>query len=372
MFAIGVLAAPVLEDLSSRLWELGAVGALNTMTGALTAPLTGRLTDTIGTRRSILTICALGTAGMAVMAVSTSLWMLALAGIVSGVPQGWGNSATNALIGEHVAPGKRGTITGIKQSGVTIALFLSGASLPSLSNAMSWNAACWVFAGAFAIVGLLNAVLLPSRSLGLAGHSVSGQASSSHLDPIPGVIRRMTVYAFFMGTSSGIIGRFLPLFGETDVGMGRTSAGLLIAVVGVCGVGFRILSARATESRIAPSRLLLALSAVAVVTSLLLLTATTAGAWILWPIAVLYALGHIAWNAVVNLAVIIRAGSQNAGRFTGIIMLGFLLGMSLGPALTGRIVDETGSYQPAWTLAAVLAGAAAIAIAPATRFADKA
>lgn len=374
IFALGVLAAPLLEDLEVSRWAIGMVGATNTLVGAITAPQTGRLTDRIGPRRSILMICGLGSLGMLVMALATNIWLLGVAAVISGLPQGWCNPATNSLIGQQVPPGKRGTITGLKQSGVTIALFLSGATVPTLADLSSWKLPAFVFAGVFAFFLMMNALLLPSSMHtddgSLAG-SIGSRSALAKSTPVPRFIWQLAIYAFLMGTSSGAIGRFLPLFAEESVGMGRRSAGLLIALVGVCGVGFRITTARLAEHRVAPPRLLFVLSAAAIGTSLLLLSATTVGAWVLWPMAVLYAFGHIAWNAVVNLEIITTSTKADAGRFSGIVMLGFLFGMTVGLPVTGAIVDRTDSYQPIWVGAACLATLALLVIAPLAKAAPR-
>ncbi len=367
MFAIGVLAAPILEDLAVSRWALGVVGAVNTLVGAASSPFSGRITDKIGPRRSILLLCGIAATGMGLMAMASNLWILGLAAAISGVPQGWGNPATNSLIAGHVKPERRGTITGVKQSGVTLALFLAGATLPSLAQWTSWNLAAGVFGVMFVLFGVLNAVWIPRSDLSpvpLASSDGSLSAGSGRRSPVPIFIWQLAVYAFAMGTSSGSIGRFLPLFAEEAVGMGRTAAGMLIAVVGVCGIVFRIGAARLAGSTVAPQRILTVLSLTAIGTSILLISATTVGPWILWPIAVLYALGHIAWNAVVNLTIISSAPRRDAGRFSGIVMLGFLFGMTIGAPLTGLVVDTFDSYQPVWFGAAALA---AIAVAVVSR-----
>lgn len=359
MFAIAVLAASIIEDLGVSRWSLGIAGSLNTVVGAATAPFSGTLTDRIGPRRSVLTICMIGAVGMGIMTLATNLWWLIASSAVSGLAQGWGNPATNALIGRRVAPGRRGTITGIKQSGVTLALFLSGASLPKLSTLGSWHTASAAFAIIFAIFGVSNVVLLsrstPDSSRTDQGAPTPSASTKAQRTPIPSSIKRMTVYAFLMGSSSGAIGRFLPLFAEEAVGMGRTSAGLLVALVGSCGIVFRIVAARMAEHRVAPQQLLVVLALVATVTSLLLMTATSIGPGVLWVIAVMYAIGHTAWNAVINFAIISTVDQRDAGRFSGIMMLGFLCGLSVSAPSTGWIVDTFDTYQPAWAGAAAAA-----------------
>ncbi len=362
MFALGVLAAPMLEDLGISRWALGLAGAINTLVGSLTAPITGRITDRIGARRSVVMIGLLASCGMTLMALSSSLWTLAGASVASGIPQGWGNPATNALIGQSIAPGQRGTITGIKQSGVTLALFLSGATLPLLTQRSSWQGAAGVFAGVFALFAVFSFVATSGSSNLSQTSPQSRSLAAGPKDPVPTYIWQMAIFALLMGTSSGAIGRFLPLFAEEVLGMGRTPAGMLIAVVGIGGIIFRIGVARLAEHRVAPRRLLLVLSVTAVGTSFLLLAAHSVGSWLLWPIAILYAFGHIAWNAVVNLAIITSVRNADAGRFSGIVMLGFLFGLTIGTPITGWVVDTFDSYQPVWIGAATLAAVAAAVI----------
>ncbi|MFT7600830.1 MAG: MFS family permease [Acidimicrobiales bacterium] len=126
IFALAVLASRIIKDLDISRTELGLLGSINTVVGALSAPWSGRLTDRIGPRLSIVIILGISGTGLSLMALSTNVWLLAISAMVSGIPQGWGNSATNALIVGRVAEARRGVLTGIKQSGVQVGAFLSG------------------------------------------------------------------------------------------------------------------------------------------------------------------------------------------------------------------------------------------------------
>ena len=86
------------------------------------------------------------------------------------------------------------------------------------------------------------------------------------------------------------------------------------------------------------------------------------GRWLLWPAVLLYAIGHTAWNAVANLAVIMKVAPRDAGRASGVIMLGFLMGLTIAGPATGAIVDGTGRYDVAWWLSVALAVLAAIVL----------
>ena len=63
------------------------------------------------------------------------------------------------------------------------------------------------------------------------------------------------------------------------------------------------------------------------------------------------------------LAVMDEAGMERAGRASGIVMLGFLIGLGIGPPLFGRSIDSTGSYDFMWMVsigAFLLASAVAL------------
>jgi cyanate permease len=53
------------------------------------------------------------------------------------------------------------------------------------------------------------------------------------------------------------------------------------------------------------------------------------------------------------LSMIVIAGPSGAGRASGVVMFGFLIGLGAGPPIFGRLVDSTGSYTAVWWLAAV-------------------
>ena len=56
-----------------------------------------------------------------------------------------------------------------------------------------------------------------------------------------------------------------------------------------------------------------------------------------------------------------------ARQASGAVMFGFLGGLAVGAPVAGRIIDATGSYQPVWIGALVLAGISALV----ARYAEK-
>lgn len=360
IFALAVLASPIIDDLGISRVTIGIIGSVNTGLGALTAPLTGRVTDRIGPRRAVLGLLALSAVTMLVAGLASNVWVLLAAYVIGGIPQGGGNPATNALIAATLAPGERGVMTGIKQSGVTFAVFVSGLTMPAIERSWDWQGAYVAFGLLFVGLTALCWALLPNNVGGPSADTADGSSVSTSLPPL---IRRLGVYALLMGLASGAIGRFLPLFAEEELGYSLAIAGFAASLSGLLGMGFRIAAARLAETRVAPTALLVQLSAVGVVSSALLALSVPFGRWLLWPAVVLYAIGHTAWNAVANLAVIMNVPQRDAGRASGVIILGFLMGLTIAGPATGAIVDATGRYEIAWWLSVALAAISALVLA---------
>lgn len=360
IFAIAILATYLIDDLGLSRAQIGLIGSVNTAVGALTAPTTGRLTDRIGARRSVVTLLALSAACMAVMAVAPNAWWLAVAAAIGGIPQGWGNPATNSLISTRVAPGRRGGVTGVKQSGVTLGVFLSGLTLPWMASAWGWRGACAVFAGAFALLAAAVQFTLaadPPRGHDTAGGSTPQGDRRVPLDPF---VRRLAVYALLMGTAGGAVGRFFPLYAEESLGFSLETAGLLTALGGLIGMGARVLVGRWAETRIDPTRLLSILAMVGTAYCVLLAVVNESTRSLLYLSPPLNAVGIAAWNAVAMLAIIMFFSTGQAGRASGVVMLGFLGGLSISAPVAGYTVDRIGEYWPVWAVAALLTTVAAV------------
>lgn len=70
--------------------------------------------------------------------------------------------------------------------------------------------------------------------------------------------------------------------------------------------------------------------------------------WVLYPVLILLGTTAIGWGGLFATQVAELAGTQLAGRASGIASGILLVGVMTGPPLFGYIVDSTGSYQTAW------------------------
>ncbi|MGZ0218775.1 MAG: MFS transporter [Acidimicrobiales bacterium] len=359
LFSMAVLASAMIDDMEISRATLGLVGALNTGLGALTAPMTGRLADVIGPRRAVLGTMAFGTVGMLVMGVASNIWLVAVALLIAGIAQGWGNPACNAYIAAAVSPGEQGITMGLKQSGVTLAIVITGLALPPLENASTWQGACLVAGLAFVGLSLVSTRLLPRvEDQGTPGVP---EIFATGRSPLPPFIRRLSIYALLMGMASGAIGRFLPLFLEEELSVSALWAGRTVAVSGLIGMVARIAAAYLAE-RGRPTRMLAQLALMGACSSVMLALSTTVGVWVIAPMVLFYGVGYTAWNAVINLTVVISMPSEDAGRASGAVMLGFLGGVTVISPIAGWVVDTWGTYGPVWWGGVVLALASVLLV----------
>ena len=164
-----------------------------------------------------------------------------------------------------------------------------------------------------------------------------------------------------MGTAGGAIGRFFNLFAEESIGFSIETAGFITAIGGLLGMAARFTVSRMAEHRIVPTKLLGLLSTVGM-SYCLLLVIVSSTANLLWLAPLFSAIGIAAWNAVAMLAIIMFVSSGDSGRNSGIVMMGFLSGLTISAPLAGLAVDHWNTYRPVWATSMVLCAAAAVLI----------
>ena len=352
--AFGVLAIDLIGEFDLDRWQIGILLTANGFTGALLSPLFGRLTDRMGSVKSVIFTLLLAMATMTLIAVAPTYAVLFAAAMLSGLPNGWANPATNALIVDNVVAGARGVITGIKQSGVQMGSFLGGLLLPGIASIANWR--------------LAFAAFLVFPAAGLAGMWRRPEVVRSHFNgagpklPVPTAVRWIAVYGTLIGLGVSATTTFLPLFAEESEGWTTAQAGLLIAGVGLVGVAARITWGSASERWLGHGRTLrlLAFQSATAAGLLALASADLAPSWTLIPAALLLGAGGVAWNAVGMLAVMDYSAPELVGRGTGAVMLGFLTGIGVGPPLMGLSVDRLGEYTPGWIVIVFLFLAGAV------------
>ena len=341
-----VLAADLIDEFEVDRWQIGALVTATSLGGAVISPRVGSIADALGAKRATTTTIAFSAVALVGLATAPRFWVIVAAALFGGVAQAMTNPATNKLIALHIEPGRRGVITGIKQSGVTAASALGGVLLPPVAIFAGWRWAVGLFALIAAGAGFLS-LRIPADPTD--AKLVAAPASSS-VDPF---ILRLAVYGFMLGAAGSAIHTFLPLFAVEALNLGLPAAGLAVAVAGVSGVVGRVLWGRVAELYFGTARSLEYIAVLAAVTAALLVAAPAAP-WLVWAAAVLAGLSASSWNTVGMLAVINNSTPAQAGRASGVVLFGFLAGLGLGAPAFGYSIDRLGTYGPGWVAVGVI------------------
>lgn len=346
-----VLASELIGEFGITRAQVGFLVTSLGLAGALVSPIFGQLTDRLGSVRATRGVLVGGVVTLTALAVAPAYSLLVVAALIGGIPNGWTNPATNALIVDNVPAGGRGLITGIKQSGVQVGTFLGGILLPVFAGVWNWRVAVALFI----LIPIAGLVGMWGRTDRPEVHDYEDEWIDARL---PASVKWIALYGAISGLASYAVFGFLPLFAEEDQLWSAQAAGSLIAIVGITGFVARIYWPTAAERRLGHGPTLAILSVASMGSALFLALAALdlVPSWVLVPAALLLGGGAIAWNAVGMLAVMDFSPSGMVGKGTGVVLLGFLGGIAAGAPLMGLSVDLFDSYVPGWFAVAVLLG----------------
>ncbi|MEW2413048.1 MFS transporter [Streptomyces sp. NPDC046866] len=359
LFLLGALGPRLVGELGISPTVLGLTTTIGFGTAAVLSPIGGRIVDRVGPRRSLVALLLVSAAALALIGAAPGAGLLLAAVALGGVPQALANPATNKAILAAVPAAARGAVTGVKQSGVQLGAFAAGLPLTALAAGLGWRGAVWTAAGAALLAGLWALRALPADPPPL-----SGAESRASFAP-RGAVAWLAVFSLFLGCGIASVNTYLALFGATELGMGATAAGALVAVLGVTGIAGRVGWSRAAlpgRAEWLPGRL-----ACGAVGAAALLPAASAASPLVWVGAVAVGLFAVPANAVTMVLVMQRAAPGRAGQDSALAAAGFFAGFAVGPPLFGRLA-ESGRYGAGWLLvAAEFAAAGAVAFVWAVR-----
>ncbi|MGH9243994.1 MAG: MFS transporter [Acidimicrobiales bacterium] len=347
--AIGILARFIIDDFDITREQLGYVLSANVVIAACGSPLAGGLTDRLGSRAALGAVFGLAALSFLMLAIAPAYWVLMAAAVVAAIGQSAGNPATNKLIAEHVAVGRRGYVTGIKQSGAELGLVLGGPALPAAAIVIGWR---WTL-GIVACVAMLCLVLASAVVPKNTGQEE--ELTHSGRSRLPVAIGWLAVYGGLMGLA-GAVTFFIPLFVEEGLDGSPALGGIAVAFAGLAAFVARIVWAGMSE-RFAHYQTALGLIAALSVVGVAILAGAAIAFPLLWVGVIVVGVSMNSWNSVGMLAIIAEVAPAQVGRASGIVLLGFLTGLGVGPPLYGRTIDQSGSYNLMWiiALASVLA-----------------
>lgn len=347
-YAFGILGPYLVDDFALTRSELGLLTTLFFGVGGLLSPVAGPLVDRLGGRRVMIGSFVVLAAGVAGTAVAPSFWLVLVMTAIAGLALAAGNPVTNKLVAVHLPEGRRGVTMGVKQAGVQIGAFLTGALLAPAAAAWGWRRA------------LAVSVVMPVAGLVAALRTVPPDADSGPVPTrqerrkLPRSVTWLAVYAFLMGAGVAGVNAYLPLYAVEELDVAAEVAGAVVALIGFVGILSRVAWGWLSERGNGYITPLLVMAAGAITALALVIMANEAGAALLWPAALIFGGTAVTWNSVGMLAVVTEVHPTDAGRASGRVLLGFYGGFVPSPVVFGLIVDSTGSYRIAWTVTALI------------------
>jgi MFS family permease len=330
-----LVADPIARDLAiSPNWIFGAYSAALVIAGFL-GPQVGRQIDRVGGRPVLSMSNVTLAAGLAMLGLAHSIWMLMLAWLLLGVGMGYGlYDAAFGALGRIYGQAARSAITGI----TLLAGFASTIGWPLTAlglQSIGWRETCFAWAAAHILMGLpLNLLMLPKVK-------VTATAAESSIKPHIPIDRTMVLLAFAFATAwmvTGAMAAHFPRILEA-AGASPVQAVAAGALIGPAQVAARMFEASFLK-RYHP-----------IISARLACLTHPIGAVILWltggAAPGVFAVFHGAGNGVITIArgtlPLAIFGPQNYAYRLGLIGAPARMTQAAAPLLFGFLIDAMGS-----------------------------
>jgi MFS family permease len=353
MVAMALLTLPVMAPVAAKALEVSpalvGVYVAITYAGAMFASLTsGTSVSRLGPIRVSqlgLILCAIGLCLCAVP------WLpaIGLGALLIGLGYGPITPASSQILARTTQPSQMALVFSIKQTGVPVGAMMAGAIVPSLMLGIDWQWSLVVVAVACVVSAALSQPLREAMD-DLRQASLTFQMSTltTPLRMVLGhrALSTMAACSFMFSMVQMSLTTYLVTYLHDDLAYGMVSAGLLLSVTQMGGIGGRIawglvadrwLGAQKTLALLA---ILMAISALA--TALLL---PTLPLWGIWAILLVFGASAIGWNGVYLAEVARQAPEGKASVATGGTLTFTFLGVVIGPPLFGALSSAFGTYR---------------------------
>ncbi len=353
MVAMALLTLPVMAPVAAKALEVSpalvGVYVAITYAGAMFASLTsGTTVSRLGPIRVSqlgLILCAIGLCLCAVP------WLpaIGLGALLIGLGYGPITPASSQILARTTQPSQMALVFSIKQTGVPVGAMMAGAIVPSLMLGIDWQWSLVVVAMACVVSAALSQPLREALD-DLRQASLTFQMSTltTPLRMVLGhrALSTMAACSFMFSMVQMSLTTYLVTYLHDDLAYGMVSAGLLLSVTQLGGIGGRIawglvadrwLGAQKTLALLA---ILMASSALA--TALLL---PILPLWGIWAILLVFGASAIGWNGVYLAEVARQAPEGKASVATGGTLTFTFLGVVIGPPLFGALSSAFGTYR---------------------------
>lgn len=368
---IGPLAPFLKEAFNLSNAEIGSLVTATVIGYIPSLIVAGWLVDYIGVRRVLVAGTLISGLSIASVFFAPSYQVMFLMLIGAGIGSGCIFPSAVKAVMLWFPKRERATALGINQASINVAGVISASLLPTIAFMLGWRYG-FLFLGLSALVISPFCAIIyrdPPREYlpngaGDNPYSVSPKSSTTRMviDLFKSRdIWMLSLAGLFLAVVEFATMTYLILYLNEELLFPVVVAGGMLAMTEAAGgIGKPVsgfISDRLLRGRRKKIFLLMASTA-----SVLCLVLGFGGynlRWVLYPVLILLGIAAIGWGGLFATQVAELAGTQLAGRTSGIASGILLVGVMIGPPLFGYIVDSTGSYQAAW-FAMALSGTIAV------------
>lgn len=343
VFLAGGLGVQLQRELAFGPAVLGLATAGFFAVAALASRLMGAVAARMGAVPA-MRLAAIGSSAclLGIASAENAVWLVGALWL-AGLPNALGQPASNLLIAQRVAHGRRATAFGVKQAAIPAGTLLAGLAVPAVALTIGWR---WAFVLA-AVAGVVAALTVPVA--GTENVAEGGRADQQG-NPGRALLILIAIACGLGSAAANSLGAFVTST-AVHVGFGQAVAGMVLSLGSVAGLTVR-LGAGVLVDRKNPDPLLM-------ITLMLLLGSAGFGLMAL-PLATMFLIGAVvgfgagwAWPGLLNFAVADLYPDRVAGA-TSVSQTGVYVGGSCGPLLFGVLAAHAG-LSIAWLAAASVA-----------------
>ncbi len=364
MVAMALLTLPVMAPVAAKALEVSpalvGVYVAITYAGAMFASLTsGTTVSRLGPIRVSqwgLVLCA---AGLCLCAVP---WLpaIGLGALLIGLGYGPITPASSQILARTTPPEQMALVFSIKQTGVPVGAMMAGAIVPTLMMGIGWQWSLAVVALACLASALLSQVMREDLDdLRQANLPFQMGTLTSPLRMVLGhrALTTMAACSFMFSMVQMSLTTYLVTYLHDDLTYGMVSAGLLLSVTQMGGIGGRIAWGMVADRWMGAQKtlaLLACLMATSALATALLLPVIPP--WGVWGILLVFGASAIGWNGVYLAEVARQAPEGKASMATGGTLTFTFLGVVIGPPLFGALSSAFGTYRAGFLALLVTSG----------------
>lgn len=353
MVAMALLTLPVMAPVAAK--NLGVSPALvgvyvaMTYAGAMFASLTsGTTVSRLGPIRVSqwgLVLCATG------LCLCAIPWLpaIGLGAVLIGLGYGPITPASSQILARTTPPSQMALVFSIKQTGVPVGAMLAGAIVPSLMMEIDWQWSLVTVAMACVLSALMSQPMRESMDdLRQANLPFQLGTLTTPLRMVLGhrALTTMAACSFMFSMVQMSLTTYLVTYLHDDLAYGMVSAGLLLSVTQMGGIGGRIAWGVVADRWMGAQQtlaLLASLMAISALATALLLPVLPI--WGIWGILLVFGASAIGWNGVYLSEVARQAPEGKASVATGGTLAFTFLGVVIGPPLFGALSTAFGTYR---------------------------